>query len=112
MIVPAPRKILQKSWALMALYFALVGLAIIGLGSPLFRVLSFEYASLVALFGSLPVMWLAARYVQAHRDKPLLRSLRHLWWVLLPSIIIPVVVSLVLVRSCDLLYGLGYYAHI
>lgn len=105
-------KSVKKPSVILGVYYAAVSVAIIAFGSPLFRVLSFEYASLIALFGSLPVMWFAARYTQAHQAEPIIGVLKRIWVAILPAVLTPVVVSLLLIQSCDLLYGLGYYAHI
>jgi hypothetical protein len=110
--VPHTLKSVRKSAIVLSLYYAAVSAAIILFGSPLFRVLSFEYASLIALFGSLPVMWFAARYAQEHVKEKLTAILIPVWQAIGLAIIFPVILSLVFVRSCDLIYGLSYYARI
>jgi hypothetical protein len=110
--VPQVIKSTRKSSIVLALYYGVVSILIILFGSPLFRVLSFEYSSLVALFGSLPVMWFAARYAQEHKGERTISILKIVWLTILPASILPVVLSLIFVRSCDTFYGLGYYAQI
>lgn len=110
--MPPALKSVRKSAIRLAGYYGLVAVGIIVFGSPLFRVLSFEYASLVALFGSLPVMWFAARYTQEHAHEKLLSILIPIWQAVGVAIVVPVLISLISVQSCDLFYGLGYYVQI
>lgn len=97
------------------LYYIVISLAIIIFGSPLFRVLGFEYAGLISLFASVHLLYYVVERTSSGKKGDILTTIQDVSPPVLLFSTIPLAISLLgtpIIPNCDIVYGIVMYVKI
>lgn len=105
----------KRSFLLGAAYYCAISLVIISLGSPLFRILGFEYSGFIALFSSIHLLYYSAGLAAEQRSLTSWSSLKKISAPVFILVSIPLlisVISILFIPNCSLFDGIVFYIEI
>lgn len=105
----------ERSFIFGVLYYTVISLVIILFASPLFRVLGFEYATLISMALSIHLLFFSAEKAAVSPKGNLWETLKRIYSCGLLFISLPFFLGLVnglVIGQCDLPYGIGMYVQV